>query len=278
MLCNLTMEKPNVFGDFSEVKGDEKTEIPKWLTEKVKLRNDRGDVQDYLIGGHVTKFDDILETLQPPRKDYNRRAKVSRRRYPLRNDVALYVFATLYSNLKRMYSATRRAARLKFFNNIGYLFIDWIEYSECTVADSAVHLRWVVPVGPDLNYMVMENAIPKTSDFVAAENKARRRKAKTECNDPWETNSVDHDGMEEDVSKDKKPSKSNMQHYIEFGRSVDDVTLLVEHYVIIRKGKKKGVKRRRDGSNRRKFRRAINLMEVILELLEIVSGFLPNHP
>ena len=53
MLCNLNMARRNVFGNFSEDGAEDKPEIPRWLTEKVKVRNDRDETQDYIVGGKL---------------------------------------------------------------------------------------------------------------------------------------------------------------------------------------------------------------------------------
>ena len=71
-----------------------------------------------------------------------------RRGKPNLSDVGLYAFDYLYGNLRRKFSRTRKEARMVFFNMVGYLFVDWTEYSQCPVHDSDVTLCWAAPFGP----------------------------------------------------------------------------------------------------------------------------------
>ena len=269
MRCCLNMARRNVFEVFNEVAGDNKPLIPWWLTRKVEVK---GAFQEYLVKGHVEHAVDTCEVRRNPSDDFDRREKVLRRSFPHRSDVGIHVFTYLYSLLKNLYTDTRRSAREVFFKKIGYLLMDWTEFPQFPVHDSTVVMGWVEPVRGSISDIISCGVMKKNKTYVPP-YKAINPKKK----DSWDElleNSNPVVGEKEDVQSDG----FNATNYVDFCRSVKDVTLLVEHDIVLRKpGVKDRVVRRRVGSNKRRIRKAVNLMDIVRKILEHACGFGADH-
>ena len=265
MICIISMAKRNIFDDFAESKMDETDEqplIPRWLTNKVGK-----DKEDFIIPPHVESTVNYLEVSKSSRVGSENRDKVLNRGYPLRSEAGFYVCKFLYSNLKGMYTETRKNARMNFFKKVGYLFMDWNAHKECTVRDSAVHLGWVAPLGHHIDDMIRVKHVPRTSQFVGKKKAVKSKKVEA-----W-------DGLYNNNEVDNIwAGHGNGARYIEFGRTAKDVTLLAEHDVVLCKKKEENVVRRRSGKERKTWRRAINLMDIATRLIEDCCGYLPKHP
>ena len=282
----------NVFGDFAQVKGDKKPRIPPWLVGKKPVRKTVEKTKVYAIDmDEVEEAVDRNEVRQDSRDDYDRRAAVARRAYPSRKDTEIYTLDILYANLRKMFTSTRRSSRLDFFNSVGYLFMNWGEHKDCLVSDKPVVMRWVTSSVPSPAELESKGVLPSTIPFARPGDRDRNKQMAGVKNGNIKSVNPAHDDddvPDEDISDPDKVRSRNRKRYIQFGRHVHYVTLLVEHDVIIRKEKvssltpgsggkvRKG--RKRVGSNRRRWRRAINLMDVVRRLLENMCGYLPKYP
>ena len=270
MKCSLVMAQRNLFDNFRNHESEDRSPMPLWLTKKV--RNADGNLMEYLSAAHIKKTVDMEETLTDPREEFKRRKNVARRAEPKPLDVGLYVFRAMYTSLRKMYGATRQAARLRFFNRVGYFFMDWCEFPECEVSDGKVSMRWVAPVGAPITEMAAQGMFP-TCDTYAMQTMRRRRKA-VEDREKMEARK---NGMKWKKSGKNEDVIDNIVEYTKFARSALDVTLIVEHDIILRKDVSRHVKRRRKGNTRLKWRKAINLMDEMRDLLEGLCGFKPKH-
>ena len=185
------------------------------------------------------------EKRKKPKEAFMERKKIVNRGYPKRPDMGYYALNYLYHQLLKIFTKTRRSAKLMFFTMLGYLFMDWTEHDDCDVKDSAVHLRWAASLGESILNTLDADAIKETGTF-----------------------------------KDRSASSAtgNVKTYHEFGRSVDDVVLLVSHDVIVREDKHDSSQRRRAGCDRRVWKKAINLMDVVVRVLELLCGYNSTHP
>ena len=304
MLCCLHMARRNLYDDFSTGPFGLRNSTPSWLVLKIKRED--GTKVDYLVNKHIINTVDLLEKRQEPKDDYRRREMVARRGKPNRSDVGLYAFTYLYGSLRRMFTRTRKDARMIFFQKLGYLFMDWSQYKKCSVHDSTVTMCWAAPIHAPIS----DVETPLCSNYGdvkrerAAEQERKRMKQEREGNVKRERedgkpmkeeqgfgeepmNEEQGSGEERDnkssgdvcpPGKDVDEKPGNDEVYVAFGRSADDVTLLVEHDVIVCKDREGKAIRKRTGCKRRTWRKAVNLIDVTRDMLHLGCGFLKGHP
>ena len=176
--------------------------------------------------------------------EYYNRMSVCRVGYPSRPEVGDYVLSFMYRALLKMFTNTRRPAKVDSFTSLLYLFTNWNEFPECDVQDSAVEMTWAAPLRDEVEQDRMWDSVESV------------------------TYSSDEDS----------DTNGNTALFEEFFREMDDVTLLVRHDVLVRSVKIKASQRRRDGSVRRTWCRPINLGVVVLNLLSSCCGFTSAAP
>ena len=278
----LTMARKNLFGDFVARAVDDANNVdlvdddngnpvlPIWLlmtetprkgkktrTESDKMskkgNDDKKDAVKYSINAKSV-FETVSrnEVLKKPKTDYNERNKIVKRTYPKRQEMAYYALNYLYHALLKSFTRTRRSAKMAFFNSVGYLFMNWKSYDECEVKDSDVQLRWAAPFG--------ESALGT-----------------------WDVNLIE--ASETYKENTLSVDNGNVAAYERFGRAASDVVLLASHDVFVRDdksdcGTNESGQRRRAGNEKRSWKKAINLMDVVLRVLECLCGFpswFPSH-
>ena len=265
----LVMARENMFDDFvprdsADLKNadlvcdDEGNPVlPLWLLMHEKGRNKPhpSTGKKKVKKEHTVKYSinskTIIDTVarnektKKPKAAFNERKKIVSRGYPKRAEMGYYALNYLYHLLLKIFTKTRRSAKLTFFTMVGYLFMDWTEHEECEVKNSAVHLRWAKTLRASVLNTWDADDIKETRTF-------KERSSSTE--------------------------NGNVKTYHEFGRSVDDVVLLVSHDVVVRDETHDSSQRRRQGSDRRVWKKAINLMDVVVRVLELLCGYTSSHP
>lgn len=242
MLCILNMARRNVFGNFAVppktvdipelYNNDGVPFLPIWLS---KVVHDKF----YVNGGHITMAVNTNEAKSDAKAQFARRQEIAVRACPTRSEVGFYVCDLLYRRLVNHFTPARKSARDVFFKCVGYLFVDWGKYPSCKVHDSVVVLRWAAPV-VKASALAFEGVVDV----------------------PCETYAQMYDDTLE----------LNGNRFRCFVRNMDDVTLVVQHDVLVRKDKMKNAQRRRLGNTRASWRKAINLMEVVLFMLSASFG------
>lgn len=272
----LTMARKNLFGDFVQRDPDDHGNAdlvtdadgnpvhPLWLlmvnNKKMRRRKKDDDPKGKVVKNEKERYSinakTVAETVsrneirKTPKDEYNERKRIVNRGYPKRAEMGYYALNYLYHSLLKTFTKTRRTAKMNFFTAVGYLFMDWSNHDMLEVKDSAVHLRWAAPM--------------KTSLLER----------------------LDVDEIKPSVTYKKRTTSSqngNVNVFTDFVYAADDVVLLASHDVVVRtnKGEDSTVergKRRRVGTERRVWKRAISLMEVVMRLLESLCGFQTAHP
>ena len=263
----LLMARKNLFNDFQPrdpedaenadlvVDEDGNPVLPIWLlmtdtAGKKKSRTNKCEVKkkDVRYSINAKSVSDAVsrnETRKKPKEEFNERKKIVLRGYPKRSEMAFYALNYLYHGLLKTFTKTRRTAKNIMFTTLGYLFMDWTTHEDCDVKDSDVHLRWAAPLG--------ESVL-----------------------DTWDADDIHCSTTYKDSSASL--DNGNVHTFHGFARAADDVVLLVSHDVIVRDDKTERGKRRRVGSERRSWKKAVSLMEVIFRVLESLCGFTSAHP
>ena len=177
-------------------------------------------------------------------------------------DTAIYCLEFLYSSVTNMLTDTRREARLSVLNKLFYLFMDWTQFPNCEVSDSAVTMRWVVPFGQSVLNTRPKEELPVMSVYADDAREERKALGEGSCaGSVWEGSNA-----------------SNIALYTDICRSVDDVTRLVKHDCLLRNDKRHTSIRRHVGGDLRSWCRAVNLVDVVHDYLQALCGFFPRYP
>lgn len=243
MLCALVMARKDIFRRFRntvavEYAKEDKEEalqpLPSWLTA---TKNGKPSIDV----SHIHKAVNHNESTVDSKADFARRDSIAKSGSPSRHDVGMFAMDILYHRLVQMFTIARKAVKEEFFNMVGYLFVDWTKYGGCPVHDSEVRLCWAAPLGAS-HLEAMNDG--DTNDLLTVKY----------C-----------------VDDENRPEK-NARKYIDFVRDREDVILLANHDILMRKDLKKNAVRRRLGNTRVQWCRAINLMDVLLSIFHVGTG------
>ena len=238
MLCCLSMTRRNLFNQFvmkeapDQVPDADKPFMPTWLTAVVK---DKPYIQMCHIHHAVTHNEGKTNS----KAQFARREKIAKNGAPSRSDIGFFAMDILYHRLVHLFTSARKSLRNVFFNMVGYLFVDWSKFTKCPVHDTEVRVKWAAPLGEPFVTSLSDERGPSVLPY---------------------------------SKHDPDRTSKNTAMFLEFARERDDVVLLVEHDVIVRMTLQVNSKRRRRGNERVPWRRAVNLMEVLLAVLQAGSG------
>ena len=242
MFCVMSMARKNLFRPFAVMKrpmahppmfSRKGTPVlPTWVTKKVSGKY-------YVNFKHIKDAMTRNEECVDPKAEFARRCEVALRAYPSRLEVGQYVCDKLFHAILQSRTPSRRLVRNLFFFILGYLFINWKDYPDCPVHDSEVVMKWAAPMGAPRQVLLKDNTKPSCETYAR---------------------------LYEDTEE------MNGEKFHEVVRSMDDVTLVVRHDVLVRKDMVRNNFRKRLGNTRRTWTHAINLMEVMLVLVHGMVG------
>lgn len=212
-------------------RGDEREVLPNWLNRTV-------GGSDYIQKSHVVEAQKKEEGVANGKRTYDYRLSVVKSGDPGRDDICIFAMQELYGVLQDVLSDSRRLVIEGFFDNGGYLFVDWRKIIGFDLKDSEVHLSWK---GELTNTAILELSEAPVSLTLS-------------------TSDVDR-------------TKKNKETFLRWARTREEFILIARHDVLVRRTARTECIRRHRGTERKEWTYALSLMDMALHVLKGLCGF-----
>lgn len=205
---------------------------PHWLSHSAQGGT------NYITQEHLRLAQELQESSSADKSSYTRRLQIACGEPPIRKDDAEFAMSYLYTRLLTTLNRSRRNGPLEFFQQVGYLFMDWSLYKNCRVSSDDLKVSWVV-------------------DF----EKAR----------PCDLSDIPRAII---VSAgDENALEKNAKMYEKFVEDREEMQILVQHDVLVRlKGRKEDF-RNHIGVETRQWTRIVSLIDVAAHFLRSSCSF-----